>query len=123
MQPRVWFAASVAASVAGCAAPPKPIPSAPAAALAAPTRATVVAARPLGQAEFRGAVLIVLTGAAVPPTDVPPGAELVVQTRDGRTLSCISHATPPPRVGTSVLLPPGPACRRDADIAGTPAIR
>ncbi len=123
MQPRLRFAASIAAGLAGCAAPAKPLPSAPAAALPVPLSATVVALRPLGPAEFRGAVLIGLTGATAPPTDVPAGAELVVQTRDGRTLSCISHASPPPRVGATVVVPPGPACLRPADIAATTAIR
>jgi hypothetical protein len=126
MQRWIRLAAGIPACLTACA-PTRPLPPVPQAALRPSIPATVVAYHPLAAPEFRAAVLISLTGAAAPPVSVPGGAELVVQTPDGRTLTCIAHGTRPPRIGATVALQNRPDCEpavsAPADIAVAGAIR
>jgi hypothetical protein len=124
MHRRFSLTGGIAACLAACA-PARPLPPAsPPLTEARPKlTATIVGFHPLAPAEFRAAVLISLTGATAPPVAVASGAELVVQTNDGHTLSCIAHGQTPPQIGVTISLQGQPDCTWSAHIAVTPAIR
>jgi hypothetical protein len=111
MRRSTGLAPALAVLLAGCAS--RPVPPPPAVVAAPHARsAVVVAARRLAPADLRAPVLQTLsaTAASTPPSPPNPGVELVVQTQEGRILSCIAHAAPPPHVGATVLLQSGADC-------------
>ncbi len=114
-----WSVGCLALLLGGCATKPA---LAPAPVAGAPRRvpAVVVGARPLAPAALAAPVLQTLSVQAEPSQ---PGSELVVQTADGRTLSCIARGAAAPRVGATVLLQAGPDCGLGADVATGGAIR
>ena len=107
-----WVVPPLAVLLAGCAAQHLSPPQTPPVATAPALSAVVVGARRLAPADLRAPVLQTLstTGEVTSAPPARPGIELVVQTPDGRTLSCIAHATPPPPPGSTVVLQAGPDC-------------